>query len=70
MLGGQIVYYNSVDDTYYNDLKSAIDEIDTDTDTLDGAVYYNISGQPSATPYEGFNIISLASGKTIKMIIR
>ncbi len=70
VLGGQIVYYNSVDDTYYNDLKSAIDEIDTDTDTLDGAVYYNISGQPSATPYEGFNIISLASGKTIKMIIR
>lgn len=70
VLGGEKVYYNPTDDTYYNDIKTAIDEIDSDSDTLDGAVYYNISGQPSATPYEGFNIIRLAGGKIIKMIIR
>ncbi|MDE7456163.1 MAG: hypothetical protein K2M96_05575 [Prevotella sp.] len=44
--------------------------VDIASDGKDGAVYYNLEGQASATPYKGLNIVRTANGKTKKVLVK
>lgn len=67
VLGGMKVIYDEATDTYSNQA-SGIENIASDS--LDGAIYYNIEGIASEVPYNGFNIVLLPDGTSRKLYIK
>lgn len=51
---------------YYND-SSAITDVTTDGAAAVPVMYYNLQGIPSATPYEGLNIVRFSDGSARKI---
>lgn len=67
VLGGMKVIYDSATGEYANQ-SSGIENIASDS--LDGAIYYNLEGFASVVPYNGFNIVVLPDGTTQKLYIK
>lgn len=67
VLGGMKVIYDPATGEYANQ-SSGIENIASDS--LDGAIYYNLEGIASEVPYNGFNIVVLPDGTTQKLYIK
>ena len=70
VLGGMKVLYDEANNRYYNENggTSGIDVITADE--AEGAVYYNLQGVASETPFKGLNIVSLRDGSVRKIFVR
>lgn len=71
LIDGMKVLYDQAADRYYNEgqILTSVDELGAG-DAVVPAVYYNLEGIPSATPYRGINIVRMSDGTVRKLLVR
>lgn len=70
VLGGMKVLYDEVNDRYYNENGGSSGIGIITAEEAEGAVYYNLQGVASESPFKGLNIVRLRDGSTRKIFVR
>lgn len=70
VLGGMEVLYDAGKDVYHNN-EAGVEDVAVDVCAdADGAVYYNLEGIASESPFKGFNIVRLPNGSARKIYVK